>query len=181
MRGMKIAAVLSMLLATSAFGAVSLVVAPSPAVPDAAGNLTLTFTLDNPDGASVWGYGLKAIAPAGAVRIQSRANLNSVITDPTNTDANVNAKALEAVPDLGFSAALGSDVKNLTIPLQSLALTVQPGVTLPITITFQSVIADVDFNETALADVAVDIVPEPASMMLLAAGAAFFARRRRMA
>lgn len=179
MRGF-IAAILTLALASSAFGAVTLV-APDQVIPDATGRVNITLSLSNPDGASVWGYGLKATLPAGVATVVARTNNSGFFNDPTAADSLVLNKSLEAIPDLGFSGVVFTDTKATDLPLQTLGLQIAPGATLPAVITFSSVIADIDFNETNLDPVNVTVVPEPASMLLVAAGAAFFARRRRMA
>ncbi|MEP0844839.1 MAG: PEP-CTERM sorting domain-containing protein [Phycisphaerae bacterium] len=178
---MKLATVLSMLLATSAFAAPMLVVSPGPeAAVDAGGQVVLTISITN-DGVNLNGYSLKASVPAGKVRVTGRTNLNGVITDPT--DPNAVNKMLEAVNDLGYTGAFGSGTAAPDVPLMTLTLKLEPGVTIPpaIPITFTGSWNDVDFNEGTFAPTMVTLVPEPASMMLLAAGAAFFARRRRVA
>jgi len=181
MRGIKLAAVLSMLLATSAFAAPLLVITPSPDVSvDPTGKATLTISITN-DGVNLNGYSLKANSPAGKVRLSARQNLNAVITDATDTAAV--GKMLEAIGDLGYTAAVGAGTAAPDVPAMVLTLQLEPGVAIPpaIPITFTGSWNDVDFNEGVFLPQQISLVPEPASMLLLAAGAAFFARRRRVA
>jgi hypothetical protein len=180
-----------MLLATSAFGAISLKVSPdSPITVDAlTGNASITLSLDNPDGVNVWGVSLQLLGGADAdkVRLVTRTNLSPTMTDPTTTDPNVNDKVIGgATADIGYTGAIGVGTAAASVPLMQLALRVEPAAlanlaTDPIDLTVRSFVFDVDFNQIDVPDVGVQLVPEPASMLLVAAGAAFFARRRRTA
>lgn len=186
MKAMKLAAVVTMLLASSVFGAVSLGIdAPGKVgntiTVDATNAAALTITLLNPDALNLNGFSLKGTSStAGAVTITGRTPLDSVIKDPTV--AAVGSKFIESVPDLGLTANAGEGKTAASIPVMTLTLQVAAD-KLPQTLTLWGSWNSADFDEGAIAQTTVTLapVPEPASMMLIAAGAAFFARRRRVA
>jgi hypothetical protein len=169
-----------MLLATSAFAAPMLVVTPEKGTPSPPGLVEFSIAVTNND-VNLNGYSLKGAVAGGKVRVSARTGVNATIADATDTQAP--GKLLEAVNDLGYTAPFGVGSNAANVPLMTLVLQLEPGVTIPpiIPVTFSGSWNDVDFNEGTFAPVNVEIVPEPASMMLLAAGAAFFARRRRVA
>jgi hypothetical protein len=174
-----------MLLASSAFGAVSLsvvgqtMVGQNVVIDDPSGDTVLNFYLANPDGTNMNGFSLKAtLVPPGSVSIISRAYPDAVITD-ANDPSNVVGKMLDAVNDLGGTGAPFTG--NPAAMINVLTLGIHASV-LPVTVSLALSGNDADFNEVPIGSVAYElVVPEPASMILLAAGAAFFARRRRTA
>lgn len=197
MKKMKLVAVVTLLLATSAFGAKLTVAAPGivsnpdgsyNVAVDATGRASITLGFNELGGMAVIGSSIKAaVSPGGKVRLESRSDINPKINDPT--DGAGNGKYLEAVIDLGYTPAGGvypgpgaGDVGSSVIATYNLfvegALTGNPIAK----ITFNPVdLIDSDLNDNFLSSVVVNLVPEPTSMVLLAAGAAFFARRRRTA
>jgi len=181
---MKIAAVLSVLLASSAFGAASLSVTPTDAVIDASRQVTLEFAV-TPDGTDdINGLGIKVVAPGNSVRVVSRTATNPTLSDPLYA-SSVTSKLIESINDLGYASADYTVGTKVAGPLMTLVLAVEPSVEVspaaPLTIQFIGTWADTDFNEGPAGTATVNIVPEPASMLLLAVGGAFFARRRRVA
>jgi len=178
-----------MLLATSVFGATQLNIndraaLPNDVSPDAAGVFTLTFSLVNPSQFQLAGYSLAPTsASAGAVTLVTRTNTNLQITDPTSTQGAVQNKLVDTLmaTDLGYTGDFDTKFDaSANIPLMVLTVKLAAGATVPQPLSFKIIAYDLGFNsETSTASV--NLVPEPASMMLLAAGAAFFARRRRNA
>jgi len=175
-----------MLLATTAFGATQLKINDGVAnsTPDGTGVHTLTFTLANPNGFQLAGYSLSPTsAGAGAVMLLTRANNNAQVTDPTSTQSTVQNKLVDTLTatDLGYTGDFDTKFDaSANVPLITLTVKLASGVNYPQPLTFKITAYDLAFTpETSSATV--NLVPEPASMMLLAAGAAFFARRRRTA
>jgi len=176
----------SMLLATTAFGAVDLTVTPLQATPNAAKQVVLTISLDITAPSAVNGIGIYPVTDAvNAVKVAGRAATNSVLTDPTDSAAVGRILDASGAIDLGFTAAVGASTAA-SGPVETLTLELMPGANPtqqnPILITFYGVWSGP--NGTGGGDnldifKVVSITPEPASMLLLAAGAAFFARRRR--
>jgi len=177
-----------MLLATTAFGATQLKINGGEATnsPDGTGTHTLVLTLANPDGFQVAGYSLKITsANAGAVRLITRANNQvGVFTDATTGQSGVQNKELSAIlntTDLGYSGDFDTvEVHTDPVALQTLTLKLEPGAAYPQTISFTVKASNLNL-QAQTSSASITLVPEPASMMLLAAGAAFFARRRRTA
>lgn len=188
MRGLKLVVALSLLLATSAFGASALNINGRADLPNdsvAVGDQhTLVLTLANPDGFGLAGYSLQPTAAnAGAVRLVTRTLTNALITDPTTTSGNVQNKLLDTLmsTDLGYTGDFDTKIDSSNpIQLMDLVVKLEPGVAYPQTITFKITAYDANFAQE-ISTASVTLVPEPASMVLLAAGAAFFARRRRQA
>jgi len=180
-------AVASMLLATTAFGAVDLTVNPNGNVTaNAARQVVLDIGLAITGGSTVNGIGIYPVTDAvGAVSVASRVANNSVLTDPTASSVTGVVLDNSGAIDLGYTAAVGAST-GATGSVETLTLQLAPGVnpTLanPIEITFYGVWSgpngqgggdNLDIFKI------VNITPEPTSMLLLAAGSLLFARRRR--
>jgi hypothetical protein len=169
-----------MLLATSAFGAASLTIQGAPNIPvDATGAATLTFVISNPEALAINGFSLHAEGQADAVRITSRTFPDPVVKDAS--DASAVGKLLSAVFDLGATGDFGVGQASTNFTVMTLGLKMEPGINAPVPLVFIGSYNTADFEEGPLPGVSVQLVPEPASMLLVAAGAAFFARRRRAA
>lgn len=193
---MKLALGTILVLAMSplAFGAVSLDW-PSDVVqvPAGATSVTLPLTLTITAGEPVTGvtFALSSDKP-GMLRISDRVIDSADLPDPTTsnslllnaTNSLLNPKSLK---DAGVGAPDGVTPAQGTQKLMTLTFEIDPAA-LPATISIvgvgtaaQGVWADPDFSTWPLpvSTVSLVAIPEPASMLLLAAGAAFFARRRR--
>lgn len=193
MNRMKLVAVISMVLASSAFGALSITVTGNGVVGDGAGgynvpvgpdgrSAVMTLAFSNPDGVALWGYSIKGLVAPGLVKVDSRSAMGKA-TDVTDSAAV--GKMLEAIGDLGYTGPTSGDNSSnaASVPIMTLGLVLAPPTTIPptIPITFQATAFNPNYDEFAVGDLKITLVPEPASMLLVAAGAAFFARRRRLA
>jgi len=200
-------AIAVMLLATSAFGALNMTVAPDSQSPDAANKVTFTFHMTNPDGLAITGYTIVPVAVSPgtaltALKYSARSDLSGgVLSDPTTTA--VTNKLLSQITDLGYTSpdvinqnlAGGDITAGGTTPITDTGLVswtfvlASPPLAQPLQIKFNMSTTVWGGQETPdgfaiLGDgpafsQTVTITPEPASMLLLAVGAAFFARRRR--
>lgn len=180
-------AIASMLLATSAFGAVSLNWGVDKVVPQA-GVAQLTLSMDIGAGDQVNGFngvlsGDKDVKVTRATPLPASNFFTGVLVVDTVSDKAVGPAAkvdLGGINADGFAAAPSGSMK-----LCDLTVKLDPAVQLPITLTITGAYNTplnpdtFEFQTIQLPATSVTIVPEPASMMLLAAGAAFFARRRR--
>jgi len=197
-------AIAVMLLATSAFGAVSITVnelqqAPKPGTNE----VTFTFHLNN-DGANVAGYtitvadvttGAKALLKTGtsAAGVREVLDDQGVLTDPTTANSAITNRLLSAIPgDLGFTSfdntsawkTNSGDLVKYTFFLPGGAPTAGNNIQVKFNCS-ASLMTGFDgdgfpiLSSGAVVPTICTITPEPASMLLLAAGAAFFARRRR--
>lgn len=188
----KFSALVSVLLASSAFGAVTW--STTPVGPDIAPNGDGTWTVDVnvnvTGGEKLAGFGLFAVPSldagqdvTGKITV-NRTNFISIM-DPTTSPANLVNKVLTpSGPDLGGT---GQDVLNGPfIETNSRVMTLQfiaaPGTTGVVHINFTGSWVDANTLDTGvpgIPDLAINLVPEPVSGLLLALGGLFFARRRR--
>jgi len=156
--------------------------------PEADGSYIVAFTLGNPGGAfGLAGYSMKILTGNAEVTLVTRTNNQAgVLTDATTGQSGVQNKAVSALlntVDLGYSGDFDTvEVKTDVIPLQTLKFNVAAGAAMPQKLSFWVKATALDFaSQITTADVTLAPIPEPASMLLVAAGAAFFARRRKMA
>ncbi|NLU21004.1 MAG: PEP-CTERM sorting domain-containing protein [Phycisphaerae bacterium] len=187
---MKKVAFVVMLLATSAFGGVLTVTAPTTVAADDAGIalVPLSVTSDTAIGA----IGIYANADkANALTIISQTTptgLNEKVTaDPTSLGFIPGGPADDYgnfIGSYGLLAPAAAGVPGPSEPLVFTVLTVkvEPGMA-PVVLNLIGDWASSASTGGLPGDLwpmqSVTITPEPASMILLAAGAAFFARRRR--
>lgn len=158
---------------------------PNPVKVDASNQVVLHFNLDVSGGSTVDSISVFPTTDSTAVKVAGRQLTNSVVTDPTvSNPVGLTLDAAGSI-DLGATAAVGKST-DASGPFMTLTLGIDPSVKPtkdnPVEVTFytlwfgpggQAGGENLDIFRT------VQITPEPASMMLLAAGAAFFARRRR--
>jgi len=198
MKAIKLAVVLSMFAASSALGAIELSVTPAEQMVGADGKAMLTFSIaHNGDDTAIGGLSIytatdkpgAAVIPTwGAGETPSRNLLapwlNSGDFGVANLSVIIGDKPVEGINDLGAVTALVSVLNDggTDSDLFTLALDVDAAQA-PVNLTFSGGFTTAGFEDLAFDPVTVTLnaVPEPASMLLLAAGAAFFARRRRIA
>lgn len=172
-------AVASMLLAGTSFGA-AVLTGPTG---DVMTGTTVTLSMQNDGTSAINGMDIFPRSPgAGKVVVAAWELVNPVLNTKINSvTAFTPGMDLMGLNDWGVKSASPSVGTMDSGDLVKLTLELAPGVTDNQVITFEAAWADTDFNEGEPSFVTFTLtpVPEPASMLLLAAGAAFFARRRR--
>jgi len=194
MKMKKIAVILMLALASSAFGAVTLTAPHELNISTGSAVLPISIIVDQTgvdpsDGTSPFpgtnGFSVFLLSNAGgqASLTARSAVVAPLIVDFTKTDSNIGLPytipaAADPNKDLGSTTSTDNLMSysgvymNLTIAAPASAI----GKTVTILSSWGN---PTDFGNYDLAPVVVTLTPEPASMLLLAAGAAFFARRRR--
>jgi len=182
-------AIAVMLLATSAFGGVTLTVSPADGkLTMDATTRTVSFTmgLDITGTDKVNGFSLATLSPPNKIQVSAVSYPGTPITDANVPGTVGMILDDQGVLDFGATAAAGQ-YATLTstgghVDVITLTLQVLPGVVVdqanPL-MTDWYMFPTINDQAAEFAPVTLTITPEPASMLLVAAGAAFFARRRR--
>jgi hypothetical protein len=182
---LKIAALVTMALASVSFGAVSLQ-APDMVVPNPDGTFSIPIQLNITGGEQVLGLSIFGFSDKGANTVQvvtrdlPADGPGTIIADWTVSQTAIKTKYIGGSLDMGGSVADPMDPGTYITaggPLMTLNLKSPVLTNIPLTVTLKSSYTNADFNPVSMADVSV-YVPEPISALLLAVGAAFFARRR---
>jgi hypothetical protein len=195
-------AIAFMLLATSAFGAVTLTMA-DPTDADNVVRVTdvqpfqVQVLLNVDQGSAATGVTFGVMADVPGLRLTDRVISHPVLTDPTTALSTLISSTNNLLDpknkrDVGSGSADGTTPAPQGMGQLLMTLTFKPDQPLTVTTanpghisivglgtTAAGVWADPDFSTWPLPINSIALTPEPASMLLLAAGAAFFARRRR--
>lgn len=179
-------ALAGMLLATSAFGATTLKLSDTTLVDPlvvAPGTASVQLQLDGPNRPFV-GFGVSLVAEQPGLVLTQVEYLSTVNVTNSTTWAvplSLDAKTV----DIGAGNTNPNADVPANTPLVMLTITLpsaEPGQMYKVSTAdaywYNAAFSEADYA-AATADFIVSVVPEPASLSLLAIGAAFFARRRR--
>jgi|GEM_PF-2502461 len=181
---MKKVAIAVMLLATSAFGVVTLSITDGVVVD---GKVTVTMSANVPDGEVLNNFsiysnyedpGMQWLTWTGRTTAPSNVG---ILDFWQHQPEGQNLGAYEVYVDFGVIPSRGLNYKGPgTFPLCDLTFDVAPDAEFPLIVElWAGSYSGGSASGAELPNVTFTITPEPASMLLLAAGAAFFARRRR--
>jgi hypothetical protein len=182
-------AIAVMLLATSALATVDVTVTPSKLELLPGEQVALTISLINDENLPIMSYNVWPAGEEAKLAAVSKECLSTAITDPTYTLPSLTGKTLADIFDLGYTSADGSvetGVERASAPLSRWTFTA-PMTLGPVVISFTGSTWYFDPDGIWLdpppmtpTTITLHVIPEPASVVLLAAGAAVFARRRRL-